>query len=186
MNTVGEIEMSNLQKYNKIQVTLHWVTALLIFFMLAMGHFVLAATPNSDPIKIIGLKGHMIIGGLVLILTVARLIWRFMSAQPPHAKTGSLLLDKLGTLAHYTLYLLTLLTAFSGIGIAIQADLPNVIWMGQGVLPDTFEIFLPRIAHGILTKLLVALIILHFFAGLYHHFILKDGLFRRMSYKEDK
>lgn len=176
--------MQTLQKYNTLQVSLHWFAALLILFMLVMGHFVLEATPNTDPTKFLGLKGHMVGGGLVLLLTLARLAWRFMSAQPPHAKTGNGVLDKLGIAAHYALYLLTLLVAFSGIGVAVQADLFNIVWMGQGVLPETFDQFAPRAAHGIVTKVLAALIALHVVAGLYHQFVLKDGLFKRISFRK--
>ena len=79
----------NPTKYNNIQVTLHWLVALLVLFMLFMGTFVLAQTPNTDPMKIVGLRGHMIFGGVILLLTLVRLVWRRMSPQPPHAETGN-------------------------------------------------------------------------------------------------
>ena len=171
-------------KYNTVQVCLHWVTALVIIFMLIMGHFALAPTPNDDPIKITALKGHMIIGVIILLLTIVRIVWRRKSAQPPHATTGNALLDKAGVFAHYALNILTFLVAASGIGIAIQAGLPDIVFGGQGQLPETLAIYPPRIAHTILTKLLVLLVVAHVFGGIYHQFILKDGLFKRMSFKK--
>ncbi len=171
-------------KYNNTQIALHWITAFVVIFMLIMGHFALTATPNSDPLKMIGLKGHMIFGGVALLLTLARIVWRKKSIQPPHASTGNAFQDKVGVVAHYALNILTLLVALSGMGIALQAGLADIVFGGQGLLPETFTVYPSRIAHGILTKLLVALVLLHAVAGLYHQFILRDGLFKRMSYKK--
>jgi cytochrome b561 len=171
---------SGVSKYNNIQVALHWLTALLIVLMLVMGHFVLEQTPNSDPGKVDALRGHMMIGIGVLLLTLIRLVWRRKSAQPAHAATGNALLDKLGVAAHYGLNILALLVAASGIGIAILAGLPDIVFGGQGSLPPDFSEYPPRLAHGILTKLLTALVLLHVIGGLWHQFFLKDSLFRRM------
>lgn len=121
-------------KYNNIQVAPHWLVALMVLFMLIMGTFVLEQTPNSDPSKVMALRGHMIFGSLILLLTLVQLVWRRMSTQPDHAKTGNTFLDKLGIIAHYALNLLTLLVAASGIGIAIQAGLPGLVFGGQGNL----------------------------------------------------
>lgn len=167
-------------KYNTLQVALHWLVGLLVLFMMVMGTFVLAKTSNTDPSKVMALRGHMFFGGVILLLTLVRVIWRRMSVQPDHAETGNALLDKLGVAAHYALNLLTLLVAASGIGIAVQAGLPGIVFGGQGSLPADFWAYPPRIAHGILTKLLAALIVLHVLGALYHQFIIKDRLFDRI------
>lgn len=167
-------------KYNNIQVALHWLVALMVLFMLFMGTFVMAQTPNSDPSKLSALRGHMIFGGAVLVLTLIRVVWRKKSVQPPHAETGNALLDKLGIAAHYGLNILVLLVAASGIGIAIQAGLPGIVFGGEGNLPEDFSAYPPRLAHGLLTKLLFALIALHVVGALYHQFIVKDRLFARI------
>ncbi len=63
--------MSNtIDKYNNTQIALHMISAFLIIFLLLMGHFVLSEMPNADPTKVIGLRGHMVFGILVLALTV--------------------------------------------------------------------------------------------------------------------
>lgn len=173
-------------KYNNVQVALHWVTALLILFMLFMGQFALERTPNTDPAKIFALRGHMVFGLAVLLLTSIRIAWRRFSAQPPHAATGKPALDKAGVAAHYALNILALLTALSGIGIAIQAGLPEIVFGGQGVLPPDFWGYGSRAAHGILTKLLLLLVAVHVLGGLYHEFMLKDRLFRRIWFGKSR
>jgi cytochrome b561 len=47
-------------------------------------------------------------------------------------------------------------------------------------LPPSFLIYPPRIAHGYIATALAALIALHIVAALYHQFILRDGVFRRI------
>lgn len=172
--------LATVSKYNIIQVILHWLTALLVIFMLAAGELMLSKIPNSSLEKPDALKGHMIFGATILILTLVRIIWRRLNAQPDHAKTGNGLLDKLGVIAHFALNILTLLVAISGIGIALQAGLPEIVFGGEGALPETFHDLIPRKAHGLLTKLLMFLVVIHVVGALYHQFIIKDNLFKRM------
>jgi cytochrome b561 len=47
-------------------------------------------------------------------------------------------------------------------------------------LPDNFGVFPTFQAHAVLATLLAILIAAHVAAALYHQFVLKDGLFRRM------
>ena len=46
-------------------------------------------------------------------------------------------------------------------------------------MPDFWN-YKPRIRHGIGARLMVALFVFHAGAALYHHFVKKDGLLRRM------
>jgi cytochrome b561 len=41
-------------------------------------------------------------------------------------------------------------------------------------------VFPTRVIHGAIAKVLVALIAVHASAALYHHFVLRDGLLKRM------
>ncbi len=167
-------------KHNAVQVALHWITAAMIVFLLAMGHFVLEELPNSDPMKMVGLRGHMVVGGGALALMIVRIFWRAFTPQPPHAQTGNALMDKAGVAAHFALYAVAILVGVSGVGLAKMSGLPDIVFGGQGTLPENFFGYPPRFAHGVLTKVLAALIVLHVLAALYHQFVLKDGLFRRM------
>ena len=173
--------MSSLpSKYNNIQVALHWLVAVMVIVLLIMGNAVLSRTANTDPSKIMGLRAHMLVGGAALILTVVRLLWRRATTQPLHTKTGNEKLDWFGVAAHQALNILVFLVAASGIGIALQAGLPGIVFGMEGALPETFFVFPSRIAHGVLTKLLLALILLHVLGAVYHQFFLKDRLFKRV------
>lgn len=167
-------------QYHPLLVSLHWLLALMLLSMLGMGTFVLTSIPNSDPEKLFALKGHMTGGMLVLVLMLARLGTRFFSATPAPAATHNALLDMLGKLTHFLLYLLVFAMAFSGMALSAQAGLPAIVFGGEGVLPASFNEFKPRLAHGFIAKALIALIALHVSAAIYHHFVKKDGLLSRM------
>ena len=146
-----------------------------------MGGFVLAETPNSDPGKIFALRMHMGSGILILVLMLVRLIVRARSAKPPHVETGSALIDRAGTWAHWALYLVVIAMALSGIGISALAGLPPIVFGGSGdPLPADFWAYPPRYAHAVLANILMVLIVLHVAAFAWHQWIRKDSLFRRM------
>ena len=169
-------------RYHTALVTLHWLLALLLIVALLMGTFALKTVPNSSPDKIDALRGHMIAGGLILLLTLARLVVRLKTTHPAPASTGNALLDRLAPATHWALYLLVLLMAGSGVAMSVLAGLPNVVFGGVGTLPVNFDALPPRAVHGIVAKLLMLFIAMHFAAALYHQFIKRDGLLRRMGF----
>ena len=165
-------------RYQPVLVALHWLLALMIIGLLCLGFFVLAKMPNSDPHKLDILVWHMTGGMFVLVLMIPRLIIRIWSARPAAAATGSPLLDRLAPIAHGALYVIVFLMIVTGWTTG---------WLISGVfqpngppLPDTFRVFPTFRAHAILAVLLAILIAGHIAAALYHQFVLKDGLLRRM------
>ncbi len=168
-------------RYHPLLVGLHWLLAFLILFSLAMGAFSLKEIANSSPDKVFYLRGHMIAGVLILVLTLLRFAVRFAAARPPSATTGKRFLDMIAVSTHYGLYLLVVLMAGTGVALALQAGLPDIVFGGSGApLPESFSIFGPRLAHGVLAKLLMALAALHILAALYHQFGKRDRLLSRM------
>jgi len=175
--------MKQVFRYHPLLVALHWVLAVLIIAALAVGFFGLAATPNSDPQKIGVLRLHMAGGMLILGLMVIRFIVRLWTLRPAAATTGHPLLDRVAPVAHYGFYVLVLLMVGTGFATAILAGLNKIVFHGSGdPLPPDFLIYPTRVAHGYLAALLVGFITLHVLAALYHQFVRKDGLLRRMFF----
>ena len=165
-------------RYQPVLVALHWLLAVMIIGLLCLGFFVLANMPNTDPKKLDILVWHMAGGMLVLALMILRFIIRVRSARPATATTGSPLLDRLASAAHWGFYVIVVLMVATGwaTGWLISgAFQPN----GEP-LPETFAVFPTFRAHAALAVLLVLLIAIHVAAALYHQFVLRDGLFRRM------
>lgn len=169
-------------RYHTALVSLHWLLALMLIAALGIGTFALKTVPISSPDKIDALRGHMIAGGLILVLTLVRLVVRLKTTHPAPATTGNPLLDRLAPLTHWGLYLLVLLMAGSGVAMSVLAGLPGIVFGGVGTLPVNFDALPPRAVHGIVAKLLMLAIALHIAAASYHQFIKRDGLLRRMGF----
>jgi cytochrome b561 len=174
--------LSSPARYHPALVALHWLAAALILFSLAMGTLSLKEIPNSSPDKLFALRGHMVLGIAILVLMAVRFAVRLGTRRPLPASSGNALLDRLAPLAHHGLYVLAVLMAASGIALAAQAGLPAIVFGGAGALPESFSAFTPRAVHGLLARLLLALIALHAAAALYHQFVRRDGLLRRMAF----
>lgn len=168
-------------RYHPILVALHWLLALFIIMALIAGNVLLEAVPNSDPAKIGGLSNHMTLGITITVLMLVRLALHIFTQKPAHVKTGNGLIDFAGKAAHWALYALVLGMGFSGIAMSQMAGLPDIVFGASGApLPESFDIYPPRAAHGIISVLLILLIIAHAGAALWHQFLRKDGLLSRM------
>jgi cytochrome b561 len=174
--------MQSVARYHLLLVLIHWFLALLIVAALALGALVMVKIPNSDPMKIEAVRSHMIGGSLILILMLIRLFVRAGTAHPAAATTGSSTLDRLAWLSHRLLYVLVLSQAGSGLFMALQAGLPDIVFGGNGALPADFWVFPVRSVHYAISRLLMAVIALHVTGALYHTLVLRDGLLRRMGF----
>lgn len=171
------------KKYHPIIITLHWLVAIMVLLSLVVGGPSLAEMANDDPEKMFGLTGHMAFGLVIGILMLVRLVTRILKPRPPAADTGNAILNLGAKLAHWGLYVLVLAMVASGIGIAVTADLFSIVFGSSGApLPADFNVFPPRVAHGIISTLLLILILLHVAGWAYHQFYLRDGLLSRMWY----
>jgi cytochrome b561 len=129
-----------MKRYHPILVVIHWVMLVLIVMAWTSGQFVLEHTPNSDPGKIDALRMHMTVGLIAGALLILRLITKFRSEHPPHAKTGSALLDKAGVWAHWAFYIVILLIVASGVRTAVFTGLIVIVFQGSGApLPANFD-----------------------------------------------
>src|SRR5215470_4571872 len=96
--------MSQVTRYHPVLVIMHWVLAFLITVSLGLGALILAHLPNSDPMKLAGLRAHMLGGMVILLLMLVRLLVRSVSAHPAPARTGHAPLDRLARVSHRMFY----------------------------------------------------------------------------------
>jgi cytochrome b561 len=170
-----------MKRYHPLLVSLHWLLAILILFSLFAGSNILADMSNDNPEKIAILKVHIISGLVILVLMLLRLFVRIKTGKPEAIDTGDVFINKTGKYIHIFKYILVFLIVGSGLGIAILSGLSDIVFFGSGeALPETFDDLLPRIVHGILTKILIVTIALHFLATIWHQFIRKENVFSRM------
>ena len=83
-------------------------------------------------------------------------------------------------MVHVLFYVVILGMIASGIGmIALSGAAPLIFGGESAQLPDFWK-YPPRLPHAIGARVLVALLVLHVGAALYHHFVRRDGLLWRM------
>lgn len=170
-------------RYHPALVALHWFLAAFVVLALGLGMFVLKTIPNSSPHKIEALRAHMIGAGVILTLMVTRLAIRVLSARPEPATAGNPVLDRIAGISHLAFYGLVAGMVATGLATAVLTDLPSIVFSGSGAsLPGSFTVFPTRVLHGVIAKIFVALIAVHAAAAFYHHFVLRDGLLRRMGF----
>ncbi len=161
-------------RYSPLWVTLHWLTALLIFFLLYLG-FSSAFSPAM--VKPVFLRWHMPLGTTVLLLTLIRLFVRARTPRPEPARSGSAFLDKAAEGIHHLLYLLLFVVPITGLLLSFRYNLLPAVFE-DSPFPTSLRPFL----HGLLNFLFIFVILIHILAALYHQFVRKDNLLGRMWY----
>ncbi len=166
-------------RYGSMAVSLHWLSAILVLVLIVLG-FRAAATVDPAA-KAALLRLHLPIGIAVLVLTALRIVWwwRF-DRRPDPIAASTHWQERAAQAVHILFYVVLLGMIASGIGMMVLSGASPIIFGGQGgALPD-FSKYLPRAPHGIGAWLLIALVVLHVGAALYHQFGRRDGLLRRM------
>lgn len=163
--------------YGGVAVLIHWASALLVLVLLASGFR--SGFAEDAATKAAALRVHVPVAALVLLLTVARLIWWWRVDRKPAPMPGLPSWQRaIAAWTHRALYLLLFLLLASGIATSALSGLPAAL-VGAAPLPALSDLP-PRIGHGIGARALAALVVLHMAAALYHHWVLKDRTLRRM------
>lgn len=170
---------SNSRRYGSVAVTVHWLSAVLIVAVLGSGF---RAADTLDPAtKAQILSIHAPLAVLVAFLTIGRLLWWRLADRKPDPVEDTPKWQQVSAIAvHWLFYIVILGMAASGVGMFVLSGAgPIVFGFAEGQLPDFWN-FKPRVPHGIGARVFLLLLSLHVGAALYHHFVLRDGLLRRM------
>ncbi|MBN9306492.1 MAG: hypothetical protein BGO82_20570 [Devosia sp. 67-54] len=165
-------------QYGSMAIALHWTSALAVILAWIAGFVVAETLPAGQGAGI--LLAHITLGLIVFALTLLRIVWWLALDRHPGAPAGQPGWQVLAAQAtHLGLYVLLVLMATSGIVTLILSGAVPLLLAG-GPVPDFSEL-VPRLAHGVMSKLLLLLLVLHVGAALYHQLIRKDRLLARMG-----
>ena len=169
------------QRYHSVAIVIHWSVALLIG-----ANFVLGLTVDNFPKgwTDVVINTHALAGLAVLGLTLVRLWWRVAHKPPDYSDSISPLVRRLSHLVQRALLVLMLVVPLIGI--------PTLLYRGRGLdfglfafnspFARTPDIFHPLTeVHELAAFALIGLAVGHILAALYHHFVRKDEIMRRMS-----
>lgn len=168
------------KRYHPLMVLLHWLLALLIVVQAAIGVGVLHFWPNSA-VKIAPLTLHMILGLAMLVLLLIQLVAHFVFPRPAPPASSNAFLRFIAKATHALLYLFALLMGASGILLALQSHVLQLVVGGKVGLPMYFNLFL----HAAVFVMFGMICAFHVVAALYHQFILRDRLLSRMGFARE-
>lgn len=181
-------------RYGIVTITFHWITLALVVLMVALGVW-MEELPEGSYDRFQALQLHKSVGITLLLLTLTRLLWRL--ADPPIALAATLpdWQKRAARLVHWGLYLLLMLVPLAGwatasastLGLPIKLygalpwpDLPFTTASSGGVEGQkALEHFFHEV-HEALIFTLIALILVHALAALWHQYADKDGTLSRI------
>jgi cytochrome b561 len=160
---------------------LHWFTAVMVIAMLYIGVAMVTSVSNYH----LFLAIHRPLGAAILILVTAQFVNRLVNPPPPFPPTMGRMERIAARASAYTMYSLVFLLPLVGWGMLSAARSP-VVLCGSLHLPfilphDAMLYAVLRRAHTVLAYLLFFTFLAHFAAVLFHTFIVRDGLLKRMA-----
>ena len=167
-------------KYSAVARVLHWAIALIIIVNIALGlgHDALEDVFPAMPV-------HKALGMTVLVLSIARLLWRLVHTPPPLPRNMPIWQQKLAHGLHWLFYVMIIAVPLSGWVMSSSGPYP-LNWFGIFDIPKlpvnkgSVVAEAAHEGHEIMGLLYIPLIALHVGAALYHHFVKKDQVLRRM------
>jgi cytochrome b561 len=181
--------------YGSVAKWLHWLTALAFLLAYVLVYYLHWILNSEGPLRSPIIRLHKAVGFSVLIFFLLRIYWRATNPQPKLPDDMPWWQVKGSHVSHFLLYFFMIVTPLSGyfgngsgidlgvFQIASMKDSAFGIWF-LGLLNLSFEqwevpfdYFHYHIAGPLLLWMLIAL---HAGAALYHHFVHKDDVLKRM------
>jgi len=170
---------SEVARYDRTTVVLHWTTAALVV-LLWLSAQVIDAFPDG-PARVAVRSVHMTMGAILACVLVYRILWRSIGGvRIPGIGSPSLVLFSRGV--HLLLYALLIVGVLLGFA---NAWVRGEHWFNVFTIPafDPGNRALRRQVNGLhdlAANTILAVAGLHAAAGLWHHYVWKDGVLRRM------
>lgn len=171
-----------MQRYSLPSIVLHWLTAALMMATVVIA--LLLESTDSAAARNDLLSIHKSIGITIFALAWLRLGWRIGHAPPEWQDLPPAWQRAAAWLTHMALYLITLTMPISGyVSAAARARattyfglfrIPQMVPLDRSLATLTEQI------HEYSSYGLYALVTLHLGAAVYHQFVQKDGLLKRM------
>ena len=160
----------------------HWVIALMIVVQIPAG-IAMTSEPllaAADPLFIL----HKGMGSLLLILVVARIVWRTTHPPPPFPEFMPSLEQRIAGRTHIAIYALLLVMVVSGYVRTVGDGFPIELLDALGIPPLLPA--MPRLArvmlvvHQFTVVALIGLVAIHVSAVLRHQLIERNDVLSRM------
>jgi cytochrome b561 len=168
--------------YGAIAKLLHWSIVLLLIAQFIFASLAEDLPDGAGQLEMLG--RHKSFGMLILLLALARIAWRLANPTPRPAPGTPRWQRIAAASTHGLLYLLILAQPLVGWAMSSAGGHPVALfdWFAFPaiVAPDHDLHEALEEVHELLAGTIVAVAALHAAAALYHHFLLRDDVLRRM------
>ena len=179
-------------RYGTVAMTLHWLIAALVLTNIYLGlSFDYYQKGDAALFQVVQI--HKSIGLTVLTLSILRLLWRLVNPVPPLPAGMSKPLKFLAHATHYLLYFLIIAIPLSGWAMVSSSrlglptkyfglfDRPNIGFLASMPL-DQKKMLGHQFGeiHEFLAWSAIVLVVIHVAGALYHQFLRRDDVLRRM------
>ena len=184
MSELNGENTNRIERYDFTAIGLHWLMALLIITLLALGYY-MVDIPKGVPNRADYFNLHKSLGVLAIALILFRAGWRWKHPVPKLPDTFSGWTLTASKWTHKLLYICMVLqpltgylsSSFNKYGVKFfGVELPKWGWE-DATLRDLFMKF-----HHVFAVLLIALILVHVLAAFKHLLVDRDGIFQRMLF----
>jgi cytochrome b561 len=169
--------------WGRVSRWFHWGLGLVIVGMLAFGWWMNHIPARPD--RLFYRSIHADIGYMVLLLMVLRLIWRGLNPTPALPSDTPRWQRIAAIVSHWGLYAVTMVVAtlgwaHSGAHTPDYSSFFGLFHVPQITSPDKAAADAYEDRHILFAYVLLALIVLHTGAALWHHFVKGDRVTSRM------
>ena len=168
--------------YLKSQKIIHWLMAIAIMIDLNVAQKFGGEMELWDRLE--SRADHATMGLIITFLLVLRIILRYKYGAPSLPSSMSKWQVLTAHIGHYGLYILMGVLVTTGIISATYASDPIIIFGSYDLAfanPNASFFEIVRGIHEFCTNAIIALIVIHILAAIYHHFVLKDSTASNMS-----
>lgn len=174
---------NNNTQFGLIAVSLHWLVAVTVFSLFALGLWMTGLDYYDSWYKQ-GPWWHKSIGIILFLVLLGRLCWRLFNPPPAALNSQKSWEIKLAHYAHLLMYILLFAIMISGYLIS-TADNRAIEVFGWFEVPATITAIpqqedIAGWVHLILASSLIGLVVLHAAAAIKHHFIDRDRTLLRI------
>ncbi|MDP9196419.1 MAG: cytochrome b [Pseudomonadota bacterium] len=173
-------------QWGVVAKALHWTIFLLVCALVPVGFVMAGLGPEDLSLKFRLYQLHKSTGLLVLAVVTLRLLWRAGNRAPALPVAMRWREKAAAHAVHALLYILLFALPLSG-WVMVSASPLNIPTVFYGLFtvprltgPDQYLYTLAREAHEILVFVLLALLVAHVGGALWHHFIRRDNILKRM------
>jgi cytochrome b561 len=162
---------------------LHWIVAVLVLGLFMHGLWMEELPDDAAHFQV---WLHSTFGISLLVIAAAGFLWWLVNVVPVEPPRTPEWQRRAARGVHWMLYALIFAVAITGWALngTMRAPVPIALFGFIGVPqltgPGSGAHELLEEAHEMLANVLIALVAVHVAAALYHHFILRDGVARRM------